>query len=298
MKQEFNFQRLNKARLTARTMGLVLPSLWLTSHLYGTTGLAVVGTFTTIFSLFWSQVFYWHAQSGRHHIRRYNESPGQTIVQQKIADKLATTFGMPRVPVVKAANSHGDIASTDRHSIYLSPSLSVLLNRHEMKFVIAHEMTHIRSTSHDQIRLPFMVAARGTAILGIFGTAAHVNGYITLTGDPSLIKTMALSAAAAAGLHLAAKIVSREIEFTCDSNALRATKDIDAARSTIASFKDIEKPPADNVPDRLIAAYYRFFSDHPSEKARLRNLDKTWAAMQAEKAALPAPPSAPGPRPV
>ncbi len=288
MKQEFNFQSLNYARTALHAAALALPAIWMSVQHYGWAGMLVAGVFTAQFSWRRGITTYEMLSRARYARDEYDRHPTHTIPEQAIGDDVAKAFGMPRVPIY-VDTFQDNLACTDRHSIYIAPGVAGRLTASQTAYVIAHEMDHIRHTADEYLHIPLIEGAKISGVMGGIAVVGTVTSAVPLPNNPGVLATMAVSAGAALLLTLSARAVQRAVELRCDSNALRATGDMQSAVDTTEILGHMGDPlPPDTILGKAMRAIAYPLLHHPSTATRLQNLENTWAAMQSEKKAAQA----------
>lgn len=283
MRYEFNMQGLNKTRAAIKAAAFALPAIVMTAQQYGWTGLFVAAAFAGVMTARHGAMLHLYTRSAQsYHRRRQPETPPGR--EQVLSDQITNRLGMPSIPV-SIENRNDDLALTDLKYIYIAPRVAKDLKDPEMRWLLAHEIDHVRNSHDLYLQIPLSAGAKSCAGLGVLAVLGNVTNSLTLPGNPDLSVSVAVSATAMLLFHLATKAVKQEVELRCDSNALRVTGDKDAAITTTRVMGDMAHHITPDTPlSRIMFAMACPFHNHPPIETRLRNLETTWAAMQTEQA--------------
>lgn len=301
MKEEFNFQGLNKARTALKIAALALPALWATGQFYGAQGMAAFTTLTTMLTIQNYRRFDRQIRNALSYARPAAATPPNDnswylrSKDQIIGDAIAARFGLAELPVYSYSRKQSYLAFTDGYHVHLSQDLSPYISPRQTAWIVAHEADHIKNLRDEYLTNPLYAASYASIGWGAFVATVSGLNIMDVPGNPSALSCITVSAGAALLLHLSACAVNREIEYRCDANALRATRDLDAAKATLRIIGSMQMPfTVDTWTARQIDRAALFFALHPSNDARQRNLDKTWAAMRKEmEPSIPASPYRP-----
>lgn len=186
---------------------------------------------------------------------------------EKIVSELAQSAGMKKPPtpylynkgITKNAMAFGG-------DIFVGKKLADQLDDNELKFILAHELSHIKA--HDMSDRYLLWPPFITAFMACYQAAADtlVNAFTQGKGGTSA----ALFVAANLGYLLYQggifKFHSRYVERRADKNALLLTGDIVPAITGLEKIGvDINETPSPRE---------RFFSTHPRDKDRIDHLVK------------------------
>ena len=298
-RDEFNLQGLNKVRTTLRAGLLALPGVAVMGMHYGLTGLAV--TAALVGGLAWLQ-----KQGQKLHILAPELGEGIRDIrdirdilftdrENRIADVLTRRMNMPPAAVQWAALT-STLAGTDGASIILRPTVKSFSDE-QAAFVIAHELDHIRNPHDELVETAFKNAGTFGLIWTAVAAAGQTNGWFDIATTQHLPALFGGAVITLASFALAARAVEQEVELRCDGNALRATRDPDAARFAIHYIDCASRQPAHTGTPlkNLWRALNHFsqgniiFSSHPSTNVRLANIVDTWHQMGREGTTRPVP---------
>ncbi|WP_435640209.1 M48 family metalloprotease [Micavibrio aeruginosavorus] len=231
---------------------------------------------------------------------------------QTIMDSLAFKAGMAPLPVrfirdddYASLNTIGQYAATTGQAVYASSQVAALPRR-EQAFTLAHEIAHVRARDV-RTQIPIRMAIHGSLVLtGVAGVA--MMGAVLFTGGSVTAAFLGMSWMGSFYAHhivqkaLGAKII-REQEYRADANALRLTRDFNAAVSLIDRLDDTgpggiyeDDEPAPTVTVIL----EKVFGEHPVRDDRVKSLRAVWKDMVAADPSLQTPrvvPPVSAPRP-
>lgn len=290
MKQEFNFQGLDRARTAMKVAALALPALGLLGYQYRPAGLALTAVIATwMGTRRMAALAVIHHDSHARRLKHHSSPVYETDLTQQIGNNVAARFGIPTTPVF-VGRKRDELACTNRYNIHIHVDLALKLNEDQMAWVIAHETDHIRNPKDDLLTLPLTSSAKGSAALGLLAAVGAMTQTLFIPGNPSLISSLSVSAAASTLLYLSAKTVHRAIERRCDANALRATGNLEAGLETLKIADRVAEPfPVDTKFGMAMRGLLYPFYTHPTTEDRIAHLEKTWAVMQTEKIRPPNP---------
>jgi heat shock protein HtpX len=233
---------------------------------------------------------------------------------QDMAAMLAGRLGLatPAVRLIDDRDSHGlnmigDVAATTGAAIYVSSRFKRMPCA-EREFVLAHEMAHMRAADL-RMQVPIRAAIHGSLFLtGVAGVAMATA--VIATGGSVVAAFYGATWFGFFYAHhvvqkaLAAKIV-REQEYRADENALRLTRDFNAAVSLIDRLDDTGPGgiyEEDAPQPSMFTVMEKLFGTHPVRDDRVKALRAVWKDMVAADPSLQKPravplASAPTPRP-
>lgn len=257
--------------------------------------------------------FFRAVQIGRDHDfdRAYADAPTIPAIQDRAA-VLAKRVGLapPAVRLIGDWDFYGldmigDVAATTGTAIYVSSRFKRMPCA-EREFVLAHEMAHMRAADLST-QIPMRAAVQGSLFLTGVAGVAMVSAVIATGGSV----VAAFYGATWLGFFyahhvvqkaLAAKIV-RDQEYRADENALRLTRDFNAAASLIDRLDDTGPGgiyEEDAPQPSMFTAMEKLFGTHPVRDDRMKALRAVWREMVAADPSLQKPravPLAPAPTP-
>ncbi len=207
-------------------------------------------------------------------------TPPLLIADATAIKKMALPFGLRWM-----MNSHKTRQSIMESAFAADPGTRFLLATREslakfdgspLRFIMAHEMAHIRKEKASPVRLARMaikfagsalvVATATTATLGLFGLGVSaLAGFSALGGLGALAVTYAgATALANAGI--------RTFERRADRNALYLTGDLDAATEAFAMLHNTPTHQA-----KRTSALSEIFTTHPGQVRRVESLRTAFA---------------------
>jgi hypothetical protein len=232
---------------------------------------------------------------------------------QKVTDEMTDAAGMPRhhallatpkitrmivpwylrfvllVPEIKKKALQSTAAAvSSMDTVIATPEFMELADDRELRFVIAHEVSHAKVEDsysakniakslkkHTQVGLIAGLAlTAGAGLLGMTALPAVLAGGTSVVGGALMLGIV--SAVANLGLNYANRIVERR----ADRNAIHLTRDPEAAESFFIKASPKGKTPSPSILPET--------SSHPSFHPRMENI----RAAFNHAAAYPAPPTA------
>ena len=287
VKNEFNFQSLNPWRTAAKAFAIAFPALFLNAAQHGWQGMAVMGAVGTMIAGGMLRSFDQLYEEDEKRMGFAPRSSDLPTREEDIAARVSQHFGLPPVRVVAGAPETSPFQVVNQ-AIQIHPGTTPHFSDEALEWVMAHELDHIRNLRDLNLRIPVFSCGLVSIAGGLVMTgAALFNGDASATRDMTMnfmtcLVSYSFFRAANTG-------ITREVELRCDANALRATGNLDAAKEALYTFRDLfdtlnkDKGPLDSLVNRIA------YKPHPSLDARLKNLDRTWEAMQIEGQARHAP---------
>lgn len=154
--------------------------------------------------------------------------------------KLAEKADMKPPKVISYSKGATDNAAAATNQIYVGKGLTNSLNDQELEYVLAHELSHIKTKDISEMYLSWPPLANSFFTMAAMATAAVQAPSLT-TG---LLALGSLAYIKYQGLLL--KNAARTIEYRADRNALQLTGNLNAAVSAqlkIAGMEEIFKKP-------------------------------------------------------
>ena len=227
------------------------------------------------------------------------EAPKMYTVNDKAVAKMALPFGlrwMMKVGDLRDKVMEGVFAALPGTNTLISTkeALDRDLDPKELKFIIAHEMSHLQAKDNLSPALLARVFAKKVTTALFWGTLAAVGAGVVGVALPVVAGTSALWAlggltAVWAGAKVANSFGLRAVEERADRNAMYITRDVEAGESALAT---IDPTAHDSVP-----FYKELMLDHPSFDRRIATMKEAFNKA-AEYPELPAPrAAAPAPKP-
>lgn len=203
------------------------------------------------------------------------KSPAPEAIQS-ITDEFAKAAGYKqkiKTYVYDKGMTENAFCTGDR--IYVGKTLVDRLNREELRFVMAHELSHARThdISEGYLFLPPLV---GSIALMIASGAA----FVAAPGVAS-VGAVALFFAYYKAQNIVRKSHSRQIEFRADRNALMLTGNLEAAKSSLSKIHMVNGKIEASGKKRHDKSSW--FDSHPSLAERHANLEKEHAALTKPK---------------
>lgn len=280
MRKEFNFQSLDAWRSGLKAAAIALPAVILAGTTYGWQGLFAMSALTVGMTTCMRR---FHDEKVRqdHMFRHFGAiMPHPPSREMAISARLSGSFDTARVGVFPTGTAEIPF-STNFQIISIYPPFAEKMSDSAMEFVIAHELSHIRTPHDVQAYFPHLSAAYVVAAATAIATGLDVSNapqtILSATGIGLSIVTSGLN------LH-------RDYELVHDSNALRVTGNLPAAREALQTlYALMDKPAPLGLPEPLWSSLRAPFRSHPPLETRLANLDATWEAMQREAQQKSAP---------
>lgn len=159
---------------------------------------------------------------------------------KNMVEKLAEKAGMKPPKVTSYSKGATDNAAAATNQIYVGKMLSDRLNDQELEYVLAHELSHIKTKDISEMYLSWPPLANSFFTMAAMATTA-VQAPSLATG---LMAVGSLAYIKYQGLLV--KNAMRTIEYRADRNALQLTGNLNAAVSgylKIAGIEEIFKKP-------------------------------------------------------
>ncbi len=239
-------------------------------------------------------------ESDRDFDRAYLHAPSIPAVQDMVT-VLAGRLGLAAPPVrliddrdFHGLNMIGDVAATTGTAIYVSSRFKRMPCA-ERAFVLAHEMAHMRANDV-RVQIPMRVAVQGSLFLSAIAGLGLAAAVVATGGSMGA----ALYGASWAGFfyahHLAQKALAAKIvrgqEYRADENALRLTRDFNAAVSLIDRLDDTGPGGIyeEDAPEpSMFTAMEKLFGTHPVRDDRVKALRNVWKGMVTADPSLQKP---------
>lgn len=213
---------------------------------------------------------------------------------QIMCDRLVERRGADPVTVRSnfkpVFNAHYRPAS---NTVIIPLSVIALTESDELGFILGHEIEHQFARAEKDIS-EYTFAAKLSVPLGVGLSATvgmagifmpwvgQINNLLQLGPIRGTLAMVAASAVSMYSWHRTTHAAQRAIEFHCDTNALRLTGNILAARSVTEKATLYTESASTSVPGWLTKCWSIMGATHPTTNERLRNLNLTWAIMQRE----------------
>lgn len=199
--------------------------------------------------------------------------PDVYTINEKFAARISLPFGMrwlfkplaPKVmPKIYAALAGANTVVTTREA------LAKNLPEKELRFILAHEMSHLKTDTLSPKFFAGTMVKKASTILFWTTVAA---GALSLAGVSLPVVLGGGSALKALGLLTGARLVgalgvnyaSRVMERRADRNAMYLTRDYESGEEALLSLGEAKSPALVNI-----------FESHPNSKPRFRSLKKAW----------------------
>lgn len=208
--------------------------------------------------------------------------------ESHISQDLSPHFELPPIKIYYRDDPRKPF-ETDLRVIKITKAAAEKVTDGEMRFIIAHELDHIRH-EHDLHLLTPVKAFNTLATVTGFAAAYLAFGQIDPAPLPTTTASLTGAAISYAFMTMTNAHIWRNVERRADANALRATGDLDSAKSALTKIYDILAK--NNPKEMAIHNALKPFQKHPPLQTRLANLDRTWETMQREaqqKIAAPVP---------
>lgn len=286
MKKEFNFQSIDKLS-NAKAALWAAPALLLTAHQYGLVGLATISTLVVLASgRIAMALHYARAQPPQPLLQQdeYAGLNGQPLFPQQTALDLTRSLDMPDIPVGILPNKTLFGGIGNEYAIYIGQHFIRLVNPEILRFIIAHELDHIRHGADNITEKAFKAALGITSAATIASMFNHMSGFQPISHYTSLPMMAASYAGTALSLLLARRSWGRTIEFRADSNALRMTGDYRGSVVALSAIDFVIKQLEAKQPykSRMWNVLLWPFNFHPTTAERLENLKHTADAVREE----------------
>jgi len=284
MRKEFNLHAFTPLdQLTAAAM--MAPALFLSFQQFGWTGFAV----TAAALAFTKPVLSWLTRNSDQHPMMAEEFPHEDtpdeIRLQHICDELSPAFGLDGIratmirPTKQAAFSLPD-------KVYISSETVKILDDDELRFIVAHELDHIRAHDHEgHSRNKILnTVAGGAAVLSLADIVMGGVMHITTLTAPYL--TAFAYMGTMASINLTHRHMLRAMEYRADENAMRVTHNPHKAISALAKCTYImsgkNAKALEPQPRQLKDLMYT----HPSLRDRAKRIMKTWEDLNRNRRAI------------
>lgn len=284
MKREFNLRSANPLGILSAA-ALAMPALFLTVQQYGVTGLLVASGIVAMTSGPYVDAALHTLSKHKHFAEHYPhiDTP-EEVRLQKICDELSPAFGLSGIKTTMTKPSSSFAAAFTKR-IYVTSEMVRNLDNDELRFVLAHELDHIRSRDHYMINASFLASSTifGASLLS--GIDMLTRGALHITAYNNFLLTMGAFAGIVTSLSLAKRKLSREFEYRADGNALRVTKKpekaISALRKTFGLAHNQAMAMGMHLEPEKPGHWKNLLGSHPLISQRITNIRKIGEGMGA-----------------
>ncbi len=264
----------DKLRLSAALAASYLPY---GGMLYATSGMSgLVGAGIGIAALYGAlhtpglKTFFARAAQGFAHAFIAKDRIAAPLAIQRMADDICRDAGMKPVPVFLFRGGQTDNAFAIVDRVYIGEALAQKMNAPELKFILAHELAHLRTRDFSTMYLswpPYFNALLQVFTAAVIGGAGLAQGMLTGPQTAAIMGTGVAYYLFQSGLK---NYISRVMERRADRNAMVLTRDFNAAASGMYKLGIISA----DMPEPGVLA--RFSTSHPLGPDRLANLKKAF----------------------
>jgi heat shock protein HtpX len=217
-------------------------------------------------------------------------SPAELPWLHQTVAELAARAGIPKPRVYLIPEVQPNAFATGRNPqhgvVAVTHGILELLDRRELRGVIAHEMAHIRNRDILVASVAATIAAAVTSIAHLLSFSMFLGGSSQDDDGPSPLATLFLALVAPVAATLVQLGISRSREFLADETGARLSGDPEAlARALVKLQRTAERVPAQVAAEPATASLYivsplasagrsllSLFSTHPPLEERVRRL--------------------------
>jgi heat shock protein HtpX len=224
-------------------------------------------------------------------VSRAREVPaGEAPWLHDLVEELSARAGIPKPRVYLVPERQPNAFATGRNPAHgvvaVTHGLLELLDRRELRGVLAHELAHIRNRDILVSSIAATIAAAVTSIAHLLSFSAFLGGGAQDEDGPSPIATLFLALVAPIAATLVQLGISRSREYLADETGARLCGDPEALARALAKLeRTAERVPAHVAAEPATASLYivsplrgagqallSLFSTHPPMAERIRRL--------------------------
>ena len=274
---------LNSAKtvvLTALLTGLLL---WVGNYFGGTAGIAIAAVFVVLMN----GAMFWFSDKLVLKLYKAQELPTNhkvTKMVYEIADKMKLPRPKVYVTPTMTPNAFATGRSPKHAAVAVTQGILHLLNDHELKGVLAHEMAHIK---HRDTLISTIVGM----LAGIISFLASMAQWAAIFGfgdreRAGLIQLLVIAIVAPIVAMILRMAVSRAREYAADEAAARVLGDASGLKSALYKLEHGNKARpmqyggTSSATEHMFIinpfsgkAFLEIFSTHPSTQKRMAKLD-------------------------